>query len=95
MALKNRRTTNMAVSAAYKPDFGYQNVAVKMPIKILNSIEKLMKIYDLSRARTVIKLIEIGLQHAGEDVERTSTCEGKMKDNGIPVTLSQGLRKVL
>ena len=84
----------MAATAMYRPDFGYQTCGVKVPLKILNSIEKLMEIYDLSRARMIIKLIEIGLQHVGEDVERTSTCEGKVKD-GIPITLNQGLRKVL
>ena len=71
-------------------------VRIEIPVKTLSSIEKLAELYDMSRTRTILMLIEMGIKATGEDVERTTTMkEGKQKKNGVAVCLNQPLRKVL
>lgn len=63
--------------------------------KILSAINKVSVDLDLSRGKTLTKLIELGLQAYGEAVERSTTTDGVVKKNGVPVTLNMGLRKIL
>jgi hypothetical protein len=74
----------------------YVNVALHLPYKTLQRVDKLAAEYGLSRANTLMKLIESASLDHGEKIEVSSvTHNGKRHKNGIPVVVANTLREVL
>lgn len=74
----------------------YTTVAFKLPYKTHQAVVKLAEEYGLSKANTLMKLVEEGVKLQGERLEVTTTnTEGVRRANGIPGFVSNGLRKVL
>ena len=74
----------------------YTSVAFKLPYKTHQAVVKLAAEYGLSRANTLMMLVEEGLKHQGERLEVTTTnTEGVRRANGVPGFVNNGLRKLL
>lgn len=74
----------------------YISVALHLPYKTLQRVDKLAAEYGLSRANTLMRLVESAAMQHGEPIEVSSTTtNGERRKNGIPTVVNNGLRKIL
>ena len=71
-------------------------VTFKAGVKTVARVDKLAVEWDLSRANTVLKLVESVLLHVGEPVECSAiTNEGERHRNGVAITMNNEARRLL
>lgn len=74
----------------------YVPVTFHMSYKTVQKVEKLAAEYGLSKANTMVKLIEAGITAHSERLEVTTTnSEGFRNAKGVPVSIRPGLRDLL
>jgi hypothetical protein len=71
-------------------------VSFKVGVKTLARVDKQAIEWDLSRANTLLKLVESALMHVGEPVECSAiTNEGERRKDGVAVTMNNEARRLL
>ena len=71
-------------------------VTFKAGVKTVARVDKLAVEWDLSRANTVLKLVESALLHVGEPVECSAiTQDGERHKNGVAITVNNESRRLL
>ena len=71
-------------------------VTFKAGVKTVSRIDKQAIEWGLSRANTVLKLVESALIHIGEPVEVSAiTSNGERHKNGVAITVNNEARRLL
>lgn len=71
-------------------------VSFKAGVKTIARIDKQAIEWGLSRANTVLKLVESALIHVGEPIEvNTVTNNGERHNNGVAITVNNEARRLL
>ena len=74
----------------------YVSISIRIPYKTMQRVDKLAVEYGLSRANTLMKLVEDASIRHGEKIEVSTVTEhGRRHKNGIPVSVHNSLREVL
>lgn len=77
-------------------DDQYMTVSAQIPLKTAMKLDKLAMEYRLSRANTILRLLEKGIMDHGEVIEVSSVSpDGLRRKDGIPVSVNNGLRNML
>lgn len=74
----------------------YISISIRIPYKTMQRVDKLAVEYGLSRANTLMKLVEDASIRHGEKIEVSTVTEhGRRHKNGVPVSVHNSLREVL
>lgn len=74
----------------------YVAARLTVPYKTMQRIVRLAEIYGLSKANTMLKLIEMSLIAEGEKIDTSAiTPNGHRNANGIPINVINTLREKL
>ena len=74
----------------------YVSISIRIPYKTMQRVDKLAVEYGLSRANTLMKLVEDASIRHGEKIEVSTVTEhGRRHKNGVPVSVHNSLREVL
>lgn len=78
------------------PNDHYILISAQVPFKTVQRIDKLAQEYGLSRANTIVKLLEHAAKIHGEPIQTSSTTpNGERRKDGVSITINNELRKIL
>lgn len=78
------------------PNDHYVTVTAQLPYKTVQVIEALAITYGLSKANTIVKLLERAVMEHGEPVQVSRiTQDGERHKNGVAISVNNELRKQL